>query len=101
MITIKDILENLKQYNLNTDDMNIMRAGFKKLLPDLQEEEQKLTDKVKKDYEQKLANIKDGIIKNQAKKIANIFAIELEDSVKNTNDVSIKNEAKVDEEQQT
>lgn len=97
MITTKDISENLKQYKLSADDTNILKAGLKKLLPDLQDEEKKLTDKLKKDYEQKLANAKDNVIKNQAKKIANMFAIELENSVKNTDDLPAENEVKGDE----
>ena len=94
MITTKDISENLKQYKLSADDMNILKAGLKKLLPDLQDEEKKLTDKLKKDYEQKLANAKDNVIKNQAKKIANIFSIQLENSTENINNLTIENNEK-------
>lgn len=94
MITTKDISEKLKQYKLSADDMSILKAGLKKLLPDLQEEEKKLTEKLKKDYEQKLANTKDNVIKNQAKKIANMFAIELENSKENTNNLSTENNDK-------
>lgn len=77
MINMKDITENLKQYNLNQDDLNVLKAGLKKLMPDLQSEEQKSIEKIKQDYEVKLTNAKENVIKNQINKIAKIFSIDL------------------------